>query len=92
MPDMYKKGKARCKFGYSPSSFDKLDKSVFVLSNAEKNGEFLEQLIQKSWTKFQAKAFLYQYENYGLDAMWFNESFNILQKVDQDYRSISYFK
>ena len=75
-------------FGYTPTPFEKLDKSVFVLSNAEKNGDFLEQLIHESWTKFQAKAFLYQYENFGLGRDWFNESFNILQKVDQDYRSI----
>ncbi|KAL5269917.1 hypothetical protein ACHWQZ_G003401 [Mnemiopsis leidyi] len=88
VPDIYKNNKARAKFGYSQSSFEKLDKSVFVLSNAKKNGEFLEKLIRQSWTKFQAKAFLYQYENYGLDSVWFNESFNILQKVDQDYRSI----
>ena len=77
-------------FGYCSSPFEKLEKSMFVLSNAEKNGDFLEQLIQESWAKFQAKAFLYQYESFGLGTDWFNESFDIVQKVDQDYRYISY--
>jgi hypothetical protein len=62
---------------------------MFVLSNAEKNGHFLEQLIRESWSKFQAKAFLYQYENFGLGSDWFNDSFNILQKVEQDYHYVS---
>ncbi|XP_063683557.1 tubulin delta chain-like [Bolinopsis microptera] len=88
--DIYLREKVRCMFGYSSSPFEKLEKSMFVLSNAEKNGDFLEQLIQESWAKFQAKAFLYQYESFGLGADWFNESFDIVQKVDQDYRYISY--
>ena len=83
--DFYKTNRTRCMFGYSPHCFQKLDKSIFVISNATKNGDFLENLLDESWTKIQAKAFMYQYEAFGIDNNWFVESFNTIQKVSQDY-------
>ena len=61
---------------------------MFCLDNSAKSAGFLEGLLSDSWRKFQAGAFLYQYENFGLDRDWFRESFNVLEKVNLDYSSL----
>ena len=86
--DLYRSNSTKCLFGYSSDLFQKLDKSIFVVSNAVKNGYFLEKLLDQSWSKIQAKAFMYQYEAFGLDKSWFMESFSTIQKVSNDYSMI----
>ena len=86
--DLYRNSTPRLLSGYNPHHFDKLDKSVFCLDNSAKSAGFLEGLLSDSWRKFQAGAFLYQYENFGLDRDWFRESFNVLEKVNLDYSSL----
>ena len=88
VPDMYRANRPRVLFGYSAHKFDGLETTVFGAVNAEKNGAFLEDLLSISWRKLNAKAFIYQYEKFGLDSNDIKDSFSVIEKVNKDYRNL----
>jgi len=85
---MYSRGIVRALYSHNNAPFSTLDRSLFVLSNTKRNAESLDNIVQDSWVKFNAGAFLYQYEKFGLEKTDFVESFCILEKVMNDYSQL----
>ena len=87
-PMMYHKLTVRALYSHNTTSFTSLDRSLFVLSNSKRNADSLDSIVGDSWVKFNAGAFLYQYEKFGLERTDFVESFCILEKVMEDYKKL----
>lgn len=49
---------------HQPRCFNQYEKSLSVLSNSQSPAHRIEQLLEKAWKMFKAKAYVHQYTRY----------------------------
>ena len=82
---MYKDGVPVCKFLRDSHKYNSNDRSISVLSNSQFCVQSLETIVQRAHIMFKEKAYIYQYEKYGLDQDTFRESLEIVEGVLNHY-------
>ncbi|VDI58631.1 Hypothetical predicted protein [Mytilus galloprovincialis] len=63
------------------------DSSITVASNSESIVEYLETVYERSRVKFAAKAYLHWYNKYGVTNEDFEEAFDVVEDIIQNYKS-----
>ncbi|VDI28274.1 Hypothetical predicted protein [Mytilus galloprovincialis] len=61
--------------------------SITVASNSESIVEYLETVYERSRVKFAAKAYLHWYNKYGVTNEEFEEAFDVVEDIIQNYKS-----
>ncbi|XP_052080636.1 tubulin delta chain-like [Mytilus californianus] len=61
--------------------------SITVASNSESIVEYLKTVYERSRVKFAAKAYLHWYHKYGVTNEDFEEAFNVVEDIIQNYKS-----
>ncbi|XP_052080568.1 tubulin delta chain-like [Mytilus californianus] len=61
--------------------------SITVASNSESIVEYLETVYERSRVKFAAKAYLHWYNKYGVTNEDFEEAFDVVEDIIQNYKS-----
>jgi len=59
-----------------------------VLSNSQLTLPALEVIIERAYRMFRERAYVYQYEKFGLEAEDLVESFCLFEQVLSDYRML----
>lgn len=78
-----------CSVWCSSRTFNKYEKCCSLVSNSQSCVGPLEDVCGKAWDMFSSKAYLHQYERFGLTQEDFLESFVSMEQVLKDYRELS---
>jgi len=65
------------------------DKSALLLSNGQLPVSVLDATVGRAWSMFAARAFIHQYQQYGLTEEDFVDSFSCLEQVLATYKGLS---
>ena len=69
-----------------PRSFQQHEKSVAILvSNGRSVLGNVDSVLSRAWTMFASRAYVYQYQKYGLEEDDFVDSFACLEQVLANY-------
>lgn len=68
--------------------FNRYEKSAALVSNSQTFIRPMNDCIRKAWSMFNARAYIHQYEKYGLTENDFIDSFGVVEQVVADYASI----
>ena len=79
----------KCSVWCSPSSFNKYEKCCTLVSNSESSVDPVEAVCGKAWNMFSSRAYLHQYERFGLTQEDFMDSFVAVEQVLKDYKQLS---
>lgn len=60
--------------------------SLTIATNRNKCVDYLSEVLNKSWTKYQHKAYLHWYEKYSIGREHFAEAFENLTKIIESYK------
>eukprot|EP00941_MAST-03F_sp_MAST-3F-sp1_P003698 g3698.t1 len=70
------------------NTFSKYDKSCSVISNSQTILKPLNRALNSAENMYHAKAYLHQYEKYGVEDIDFHEAFLQLRQIECNYKSL----
>jgi len=73
---------------YQQRAFMKYEKSATLLSNSQSFVAPLEMVLRHAWSMFASRAYLHQYNRYGLLEDDFVDSFGFTEQILSDYRQL----
>lgn len=79
-----------CSAWCSPRTFNKYEKCCTLVSNSQSCIDPLEAVCGRAWDMFSSRAYLHQYERFGLTQEDFMHSFVSVEQVLKDYRELSF--
>uniref|UniRef100_A0A7M5V5F2 Tubulin delta chain n=2 Tax=Clytia hemisphaerica TaxID=252671 RepID=A0A7M5V5F2_9CNID len=87
-PRLYSEGSPIYTEWQQPRSFNQYQKSITLLSNSQTFVQPMTKSVTKAWEMFNSKAYLHQYEKYGLGVDDFIDSFGVVEQMIADYSRI----
>ena len=78
-----------CSVWCSSHSFNRYEKCCTLVSNSQSCVDPLEAVCGKAWDMFSSRAYLHQYERFGLTQEDFMDSFVAVEQLLKDYRELS---
>ena len=72
----------------SPHPFNRYEKSCTVLSNSQSCLQSLNTVTEKAWKMYSSRAYIHQYERFGLCEENFMKSFVEVEQIVKDYSTI----
>ncbi|XP_004075934.1 tubulin delta chain [Oryzias latipes] len=72
----------------SPIPFNKYEKSATLVSNSQALLGPLEDIVRKAWNMFASRAYIHQYDTFGISEDNFLDSFTALEQVVSSYREL----
>ena len=84
----YFEGTSVCSEWRQPRPFNQYQKSVTLLSNSQTFVQPMNNSVVRAWEMFNSRAYLHQYEKYGLEVDDFIDSFGMVEQMISDYSKI----
>ena len=78
-----------CSVWCSSNSFSRYEKCCTLVSNSQSSVPPLDDVCGKAWNMFSSRAYVHQYERFGLAKEDFMCSFVAIEQVIKDYRELS---
>lgn len=72
----------------SPIPFNKYEKSATLVSNSQALLRPLDDIVRKAWNMFASRAYIHQYDKYGISEEDFLDSFTSLEQVISSYSQL----
>ncbi|RVE64574.1 hypothetical protein OJAV_G00127120 [Oryzias javanicus] len=72
----------------SPIPFNKYEKSATLVSNSQALLGPLDDIVRKAWNMFASRAYIHQYDAFGISEESFLDSFTALEQVISSYREL----
>ena len=66
----------------------KYEKSATLLSNSQSFIKPLDTVLKNAWNMFASRAYLHQYNRYGLSDDDFVDSFGFIEQILADYKRL----
>ena len=77
-----------CSEWRQPRPFNQYQKSTTLLSNSQTFVQPMNNSVVRAWEMFNSRAYLHQYEKYGLEVDDFIDSFGTVEQIISDYSKI----
>ena len=68
--------------------FNQYEKSATLISNSQSLVKPLDNVIKRAWNMFASRAYVHQYNKYGLTDDDFVDSFGYLEQILTDYATL----
>uniref|UniRef100_A0A3Q2E7M6 Tubulin delta chain n=1 Tax=Cyprinodon variegatus TaxID=28743 RepID=A0A3Q2E7M6_CYPVA len=72
----------------SPVPFNKYEKSATLVSNSQALLRPLDDMVRKAWNMFASRAYIHQYDKFGISEEDFLDSFTSLEQVIASYSQL----